>query len=479
MVWTVLVLVSLLVLLHQYENWRAAKELAVVRRAVLARVGTENLMDILPAEVAADRNFFAIPIIQSWRRRDDARPDFNKYEFPSDKLFSREFPQPEMVEQDGRVKFDLEGWWRVRFPNTELPADRGDVVQAFLAETKGNEAGAILTGLMAGLDREESRMIPCRRRCIADAGGDPAAAAIPWTAGAWDMQRGLAVHLYAARLAGDGGKTRDLSGVMLKLGDALVNDPGLVTQLAGLALNQTTLQTLNAVLDCPQLTGSDYSKIQGWLMKTDDVRATEITTFETLLSAETVYARFRHRIAGQAAFGPEFQPRIFLGSLIAPNGWVDANRAYGAHRLLQLSGGGGPETWRSGDEGIRAVREEQEHESQFFNPRTVLGRISVPALTGLWNQSAKNLFHRRCAILACALHRHRLLHGAFPKNLTELDAGLLPGPGPGPQMDSAKAEAELQYRVEEKGFLLWSVGMDRVDDGGDADKDWIWRQGGN
>jgi hypothetical protein len=33
----------------------------------------------------------------------------------------------------------------------------------------------------------------------------------------------------------------------------------------------------------------------------------------------------------------------------------------------------------------------------------------------------------------------------------------------------------MNYRLTEKGFLLWSVGMDRVDDGGDAEKDWIWR----
>ena len=41
--------------------------------------------------------------------------------------------------------------------------------------------------------------------------------------------------------------------------------------------------------------------------------------------------------------------------------------------------------------------------------------------------------------------------------------------------DPAKSGALLNYRRTERGFLLWSVGDDRVDDGGDAAKDWIWR----
>jgi len=90
--------------------------------------------------------------------------------------------------------------------------------------------------------------------------------------------------------------------------------------------------------------------------------------------------------------------------------------------------------------------------------------------------------HRRLVITAIALHRHRSRHGAFPKALDGLVPDFLPAPPKDP-MDGQP----LRYRLHEDGsFLLYSIGADFKDDGGDASaanpnhlsfqsgKDWVW-----
>lgn len=66
---------------------------------------------------------------------------------------------------------------------------------------------------------------------------------------------------------------------------------------------------------------------------------------------------------------------------------------------------------------------------------------------------------------AIALHRHRLRHGSFPGSVPEIDADLL-GFEP---TDFFTGEA-LRLTTRESGVCLYSVGADRIDDGGEP----IW-----
>ena len=59
----------------------------------------------------------------------------------------------------------------------------------------------------------------------------------------------------------------------------------------------------------------------------------------------------------------------------------------------------------------------------------------------------------------------------YSESLTALDPAILATP----PADPAKADSAIHYRRTESGFLLWSVGDDRKDDGGTPDKDWLWR----
>jgi hypothetical protein len=92
---------------------------------------------------------------------------------------------------------------------------------------------------------------------------------------------------------------------------------------------------------------------------------------------------------------------------------------------------------------------------------------------------------RQCAIAAIALKRYQLHHGSLPKDLSALVPEFVPVL-PHDPIDGKP----LRYRLNPDGtFLLYSVGADGVDDGGNAKpippatdwrwpdaRDWVWPQ---
>ncbi len=135
-------------------------------------------------------------------------------------------------------------------------------------------------------------------------------------------------------------------------------------------------------------------------------------------------------------------------------------RAYAAHRALDA----------------------QYHPMMFVSRQCSVWNEREDRLLGNWETS------RRIATTAIALHRHRLRHGKFPESLRALVPEFL-AEVPNDFMDGQP----LRYRLQPDGqFLLWSVGEDLRDDGGDPNRppppatwdasnwlkgrDWVWPQ---
>jgi hypothetical protein len=88
-----------------------------------------------------------------------------------------------------------------------------------------------------------------------------------------------------------------------------------------------------------------------------------------------------------------------------------------------------------------------------------------------------------CATVACALERHRLAQGVYPDDLASLVPRLLE------KIPSDVISGQpLKYRRTDDGrFVLYSVGWNQTDDGGQAALtkdgkgvnfdagDWVWR----
>jgi hypothetical protein len=72
--------------------------------------------------------------------------------------------------------------------------------------------------------------------------------------------------------------------------------------------------------------------------------------------------------------------------------------------------------------------------------------------------------------VACALRRFQLRTGIYSQTLDELVPALLPAI-PADRFDGQL----LRYRRTDDGLVLYSIGEDRHDDGGDDAKDLVWR----
>jgi len=99
--------------------------------------------------------------------------------------------------------------------------------------------------------------------------------------------------------------------------------------------------------------------------------------------------------------------------------------------------------------------------------------VAIPNFSRALEVAARTQTSLSEAMLVCALERYRRIHGQYPDSLDLLVpefAEKLPHDLIGGQ--------PLKYRRVPNGkFLLYSVGWNEQDDGGNADKDkgdWIW-----
>ncbi|MEM7388185.1 MAG: hypothetical protein AAF514_24895 [Verrucomicrobiota bacterium] len=103
-----------------------------------------------------------------------------------------------------------------------------------------------------------------------------------------------------------------------------------------------------------------------------------------------------------------------------------------------------------------------------------LADLSIPVFVVGAEQALKNEATVRLLRLGIALERYRLKNGTYPNALIHLAPEFLETLPMDPITDKP-----MVYRLEGDRFLLYSLGLNRVDDGGVPDKkkdkgDWVW-----
>ena len=107
------------------------------------------------------------------------------------------------------------------------------------------------------------------------------------------------------------------------------------------------------------------------------------------------------------------------------------------------------------DQYIQAVRSHPD-------PRTFVCGMLLPALSRSMDKTLRAQAAASLGMTACALERYRLANGKYPASLKEIVPAYLDAV----TLDPLNNEP-LHYRVTDEGwFQLWSVGLDRKDDGG-------------
>lgn len=476
--WALVCLVSLLTVLWQWENWRSARELAAARQRVVERLGTDDPTALMPLKVSDEENYFANPVLESWLHVHDAGSMAMEYMPPPDALLPAGFLRPELREaEDGDCeKVDLAAWIKKRGGQGREPA------AVVLARELGDGNG-LLPKLAEGLNKPFSIMKPGQREATEAAGNNPWQADLPHFKGLNDFYRQLGLHLRSAALARDAAKTASTALIMLRLSEGTARG-GLTGCLVPLGLHEVAFDALHEALSHPAWTAESLGRLQVRLGQFDDLQQCQSAHGQEILGMffQLQYMR-SHRpdlsdLIRNRSTKPWLWQRLEENAFkwaanpgLGPIGWHDANVAFFADCMLDQLGPPGPEAWLTAGAQAEDVRLRVRAESSWPNPRRMLAGIAIPNVGSLAASAAQNLFHRRCLIIACALEKHHMKHGAFPASLDAVkdDLRLFA------VNDPARPAQMPAYRLETSGYLLWSAGPDAKDNGGLDYKDWLWR----
>jgi hypothetical protein len=420
----------------------------------------------MPPKVMDEQNYFANPVIESWRHEKKPGTPRSRYEPPKDALLPQGFTKPEIVESDdgspGRL--DLKAWMAKRAPSDEPAA-------AVLTRELGDGNG-LLPKLAEGLNKPFSIIKPGQREALEAERGNPWKADVPYLEETNALQRQLGLHLRSAALVRDQEKTATTAQIMLRFCEAPVRS-NIIGILVPLALHQITFDALHEALEHPAWTEQALGRLQVRLAQLDDLKHYQQAHAGEILNMFAGLAYFRkHPEALDFGAGSDTE-RAMTKFVVThmPVGWHDANIAYFSDRMLEQLGPLTPTAWLDAGPRDDAVRARVKAEVTWPNPRRMLGAIAIPSVGNISQASAETLFHRRCLIIACALEKHRLKHDAFPVSLDSVKEDLKLFD----LSDPARPQMPVSYRFEKDGYLLWSSGPDAKDDGGLKDKDWLWR----
>lgn len=166
-----------------------------------------------------------------------------------------------------------------------------------------------------------------------------------------------------------------------------------------------------------------------------------------------------------------------------PSGWIHQNRAYYARYYTTEIDTVASHTSPAFLPNIAAAeaREKNLAEGPHIHPYRFYARWAIPQLHKLTRHVAFSVNATRLATTACALERHRLVHGAYPDSLTALVPAYLPAV----PLDVIDGSPLRFRRNADATFTLYSVGPDGDDDNGtrvadltkysaDSDGDWAW-----
>ncbi|MEW5900211.1 MAG: hypothetical protein AB1715_01975 [Acidobacteriota bacterium] len=251
------------------------------------------------------------------------------------------------------------------------------------------------------------------------------------------------------------------------------DEPILITYLVSMATNRAMLLALNRIIAGKEVPAETLTKIIGEL-KPEAWRKAMARTFEVegvgsvletsarILRGEKIVginSQFFHR-----AYNWIFRPVLKSEIVWAVGAWEEMAKA----ALLPYFE----------NEGTRVRHEERRRSIPFFYR---VNAVLFPHLSSvnLKEASIEALLDSGRIGLACKIYR--LEHGRFPEKISDLVPGLLDKE----PLDPFTGEPYF-YRLKDNGFIIYSAGSNKKDDGGrsskitqlimEKDDDWAWRE---
>jgi hypothetical protein len=321
---------------------------------------------------------------------------------------------------------------------------------------------------------------------------DPAAILLPHLAKLKRCSQVLQLRAIAELQNGQTEKTLANVTLALQLTDKIRTEPCLISHLVRIAMLQIMLQPVWEGLAEHKWSDEQLVALDAELAKLDFLPDYKLSMHSELGFQGGEMDRLRRHpeclqdfwaLGGdEAKSSKQLLPGKFAARLI-PAGWFYQNQLRCARMMVDYylplanvnQGTFSPALARRGDAALTA-------EIKSASPFNMLEKLMLPALGNAAKKFAAGQNSVNLARVAIALERYRLAHGAYPESLDALSPQFiakLPH-------DIINGQPLLYRRTSDGQFVLYSVGWNETDDGGevglhksgavDIQKgDWVWR----
>jgi hypothetical protein len=495
-------LVTLVALFYAVEDWRGRHAWLNYKHAWEAKGEHFDLASFVPPPVPDDQNFFETPLWKDMHFVESNGTNvWSDTNWASHDIFSVYGPAggykaPSTGKWMEGERLDLAAWQTYyRGSNNLFTAQSGPPTNYFPIAKEPQAPAADVLLALSRFETNRQLLIAAAARPQArfwinyDAGF---AALLPHLARMKAASQYLSLHADAALKAGDKATALEDLRLLFRLLESIQKEPALISHLVRIAMLQIGLQPLWEGLMDRQWTAADLSVIEGKLGKLDFL-ADYCFAMRGERACCDLWGVDYIRKAGINGLDEMFAPSSpsapaelgnMMGSALfrlVPSGWFDQNKLslcrLQERYLLPVV-----------DLQQRVVSPALVQQAQAAidrlrpRPYDMLSRVFLPGVAGCSEKFARAQTSADEARVACALERYRLANGQFPETLEALAPKFmekLPH-------DVINGQPLKYHRTEDGQFVLYSVGWNQTDDGGqvvltksgnaDMNKgDWVWR----
>jgi hypothetical protein len=301
------------------------------------------------------------------------------------------------------------------------------------------------------------------------------------------LAKALTLRAQLATAAGDAAGSVHSIQACLRLVEAAFAEPVMIGLLVGESMHIPAQEAVWSLLHARLATDDQLAELQGDLARLDHhaaalqaMRGELAAITDTLLSSPDVFG-----LVMNAEGAPSQGLAGRMRRLLLPTGFIDHSAAniinveY-EHQIAPLKTG----STSAALDAVERVGPILMEKRGWTNPHWILASIAVPATPNILRSVCFNDAINRQAIIALAIERHRLATGQLPQTLEELVPTYLKSVPTDPVNDQP-----MRYSHQDGSYRVWSVAMDRQDDGGqqspDSDLkklrdkdyrgDWVWK----
>lgn len=247
---------------------------------------------------------------------------------------------------------------------------------------------------------------------------------------------------------------------------SLANEPLLISYLVEIAMNAITSSGLEQTVNRVALDDAQLQRLQKAIMASDNtnalprVLAGERGCCIAIFQNPGSYAAMMNNGPGGGGGVGSGVAQVGPKALNSLTGFFDRDMLFYLQTMQRIIDAAG----QAPSERFEAVKTFDEDMVEAKRKLYVMTALIMPGLGKAIDRDAENSARLRTAATALAIERYRLKHeGKLPENFSVLVPEYLPAM----PIDPFTGEA-LQYRKRDKGFIVYSVGADRQDDGGVA-----------